>query len=186
MIRVNLLPDETKAEINQAKNNTRLVSYFGKSVLIFIGFVLLIAGFYYYFSESLRVVNADLADKEAGITKYGATEEKAKKIAERLDTIKKIQDNTNTWSGLIKDLASVVPNGVYLNSVKIDSATSTRGQIQGYATSKKEVATLRDAMEKSNRFEYVDIENSTTTSAPGEPAKESFTITFSLQKGALK
>jgi Tfp pilus assembly protein PilN len=80
-----------------------------------------------------------------------------------------------------------MPNGAYLTSIKIDSDSKTRGQISGIANSKQTVAALRDALEKSPKFQYVDIESSKTQVDPvSSKDVENFTLSFSLEKGALK
>jgi Tfp pilus assembly protein PilN len=187
MINVNLLPPEIKAEIDQTKKNLSVLKVVGKVAALFLSYILIAIGFYFYFSTSLKTVVADYNNKEGQIKKYGALEEKAKKIAERINTIKQIQDNTNVWSGVIDEVTTVVPNGVSLSNIKIDSATKNRNTITGNATTKADVAALRDAMEKSAKFQYVDIESSATTKDPISNREfELFTISFTLEKGALK
>jgi Tfp pilus assembly protein PilN len=187
MINVNLLPPDIKAEIDQTKRNKRIMSAFWKVLVLFIAYLVIAGGFYYYFSLKEKDVSQNLAAKEEEIKKYGTLEEEAKKISERLGIIKKIEDNSYSWSGIIDEIMKVVPSGVSLKSVKIDSSSKSRNQISGEATSKTLVASLRDSLDKSDKFAYVDIETSTTVQDPAKGKEfENFTISFSLEKGALK
>lgn len=187
MINVNLLPPESKKEITQAKKNRTIRGVFLKTLLLLLLTLLISITAWYYFSQNLSRTSSELKNKEEQMTKYGTLEEKAKKVSERLDTIKQIEQNTNHWSSVIAEIQKVIPNGIYLNSVKIEEDPKTRSQISGFAQSKQEVATLRDAMDKSDKFRYVDIEVSTTAKDPLKKRDiESFTISFSLEKGALK
>lgn len=185
MINVNLLPEDIKTEIKQSKKNAEVLSLLGRFSLFFMVYVLILTVFYFYLSYQVKVTATELTKREQAISKYSTLEEKARRVADRLATVKNIQKNSNHWTNLIKELGTVVPDGVYLNAVRIDPAGKGRNQITGYARSKQEVAALRDSMEKSSKFRYVDIESSVSSSSD-KVAQESFTISFSLEKDALK
>jgi Tfp pilus assembly protein PilN len=186
MISVNLLPPEMQAEISDSKKNRIALSSLYQMLLLLFVFIVIFIGFYLYFQSILNSKKSSYEQDIKTTEKYGALEESAKKIAEKIDTIKKINAENGTWNGLIGEINTIVPTGVTLNSIKIDTSTKTRGQITGYAASKTNVAAFRDAMEKSKKFQYVDIENSTTQEDPTTKREvENFTITFSLEKGAL-
>lgn len=187
MINVNLLPPEVKHEIAQSKKNRKVRALFLKTFLLLFLVLLISSAAWLYFSDTLKKTSAELGAKEESIKKFGTIEEKSKKIAERLETIKQIEENASHWSNVISEIQNVIPGGIYLNSVKMDGDSKNRGQISGFAQSKQDVATLRDAMDKSNKFQYVDIESSSTSKDPIKKRDvESFTISFSLEKGALK
>lgn len=187
MIKVNLLPPEIKDEITQSKKNRRVLVVLWKLIFIILIYFILLGGFYYWFSMNLKKTSEELTVKEEEIKKYGILEEEAKNIADRLNTIKQIQSNSNVWPGVIDEIMKIIPGGISLKSVKIDSVVKNRNQITGDANSKTEVASLRDSLEKSKKFQYVDIEASTTVKDPaGNKEYENFTISFSLEKGALK
>lgn len=187
MINANLLPPDIKKDIAQSKENAKALRFVWLTLMVLIIVVAIALGLWYYFTQSLNSTTADLTNRQEATKKYGTLEEKAKKLAERITTIKMINGKTNHWSGVISEIQKVMPSGVYLTSVRIDSNPKVRAQISGYAKSKQEVAALRDAMDKSEKFEFVDIESSTTEKNPKTQADvENFSITFSLTKGALK
>jgi Tfp pilus assembly protein PilN len=187
MINLNLLPPEIKEQQAQVKKNKQILNAFVYSIvaLLFVGFAFL--GLTYYFNAKLENTNRELGEKEKSVKKYGDIEDRAKKVTERIDTVKRIIDGTNLWSSLIEEIQKIMPDGISLSSIRIDAAATNRNTISGYAVSKKEVAALRDAMEKSDKIEYVDIESSTTIFDSGLKREvENFSLTFSLSKGALK
>lgn len=187
MISVNLLPPEMQAEIADSKKNRLVISALYQIIAVLIAALLLLGGFYYYFQTTLAAKKATYEQKTKTILRFGILEENARKIADKIDTIKKINDDGYRWSGIFDEINQIVPTGVSLNSIKIDTYNKARGQITGYAASKTHVAVLRDALEKSSKFQFVDIENSTTQEDPVTKREvESFTISFSLEKGALK
>ena len=187
MINVNLLPEEIKSEINQSKKNRIVLAILYKTLGIIFFTAIIFAFFYSYFNIELNNAKESYGFKEKSLKEYGSLQESAQKIAEKINTIKKIEASSNDWSGTIDEINNIVPAGIYLNSIKLDSSAKTRGQITGRATSKNEVATFRDNLEKSQKFQYVDIESSTTQIDPlSKKEAENFTITLSLEKGALK
>jgi Tfp pilus assembly protein PilN len=187
MINANLLPPEVKKDITQAKENSKALKYIWLTLLVLVTVVAVSAVVWTMLDKSFKTSVTELVRRENETKKYGSLEEKAKKLSSRISTIKTIDAKTNHWSAVISEIQTVMPTGLYLNSVRIDSNVKVRGQLTGYAKSKQEVATLRDSMEKSPLFEYVDIESSTTEKEPKTQADiENFTISFSLTKGALK
>lgn len=187
MINVNLLPPELKEEIAQAKKNAKSLSFLKKLFLVLVVIGFLIGLTFAFLNFQTKSVITQLTKEEKEIDKFGSLADNAKKISERLSTIKSIDQNTNKWSSVVEEIQKTVPEGVYLTQIKMDAAPKSRNQLAGSASSKKEVASFREAMEKSNKFEFVDIESSTTTlNQVTKKEAENFTITFSLSKEALK
>jgi Tfp pilus assembly protein PilN len=187
MINVNLLPPEIRAEQKTAKENRKILRLIFMLGGLFVLLSSIFGGQLWYFNNKLNEANQSLAQKEQSIKKYVDVENKSKKISERINTIGQIMDNSNNWSKVLEEIQTIMPSGVTLSNIKIDSSGKTRNTITGYALSKKEVAALREAMDNSGKFEYVDIESSSTESNPNLGREvENFTITFALTKGALK
>lgn len=187
MINVNLLPPEIKQDIAQSKKNHSAVGYLKKSILLVLVLLGVLTADYFYLNSRLSAASSNLTQKEESLKKYGELENKAKKLSDRITDIKEIIKNTNVWSGTINEITKIMPDGVFLTSVKMDSNAKVRASVSGKATSKKEVAALRDAMEQSGKFEYVDIETSNTSfDTTLNKDLETFTLSFSLTKGALK
>jgi Tfp pilus assembly protein PilN len=187
MNNLNLLPTEIKEEIEQSKKNKQVLNAFASALGILLLVGAIFVGLNFYFNMKLDQTNRTLTEKEKEVKKYGDIEDRAKKVTERIDTVKKIIDGTNIWSGVIEEIQKIMPGGISLTSIRIDSTANNRNQISGFAATKKEVAALRDAMEKSDKIEYVDIESSTTINDSAlKREAENFTLTFSLSKGALR
>ncbi len=186
MIKVNLLPEEAKESINQAKNNSALVNIFIKTVFLLFLTIIFLGGLYFYYKGALDSSVKVLTEKQKLIDQYGNLQETSKKLSERLDTIKRIDTNSNKWSGIMTEINKVVPAGIYLTGLKMDSNIKNRSQITGYAVSKREVASLQEALEKSDLLEYVDIEGSQTQTDPSSGLeRENFTISLTLKREAL-
>jgi Tfp pilus assembly protein PilN len=187
MSKINLLPPELKKEIEQAKLNSKIIKSTFRNLIFILIITATYAAAFAYFTTAANTSNAILAEKEKQVDRFGSLERDSKLISERLTLISNINKNTPVWSGVIEEIQNIMPSGVYLASVKMDEKAKSRNQISGYAITKREVAALRNLMEESKKFEYVDIESSTTVSNPRTNTEvESFSLTFSFEKGALK
>lgn len=186
MSKINLLPPEYKLEIQQAKENKSLRRFLLKTLLLILVVTGLFFGEYFVLNFLLEASSKELQQRESGLEVYGNLENDAKKIAAGLNTINLIDKNSPQWSGIIEEIQNIMPQGVYLTNVKMDSSRKIRNTINGIAATKKEVAALRDLMEDSKKFDYVDIESSSTVTDPKTKREtESFSISFSIEKGAL-
>jgi Tfp pilus assembly protein PilN len=187
MINVNLLPPEIKAEIAQSKRNRKMLGYFRTTLLILVLAALPIATSWYFLNQQIKASETLLSKSKERMAFYEAGAAKAAKVNQKVNTIKKILDANYKWSGLIMEIQSVTPDSVTLSNIKIDPSPKNRNVISGTAATKKAVAELRDLMEQSEKFDYVDIESSVVGTDPTTRKEgELFTITFSLKPGALK
>ncbi|MDD3480953.1 MAG: PilN domain-containing protein [Patescibacteria group bacterium] len=186
MNRINLLPAEIKADIEQSKRNKKVLSYLLRAIFILIIIIASTIALHLYINSKLSSYLSDIEQKELSIVKYGNLEKDAKNLSDRLVSIEEIDASSNTWSPVVAGIQEVMPSGAYLSSIKIDSDPKTRNSFSGIASSKSVVAALRDSLEDSEKFEYVDIESSNLV-LDSKTAKEveNFVITFSLTKGAL-
>lgn len=186
MNRINLLPNEVKSDIEQSKRNKKVLSYLLRSIFVLLLILAATVALHFYINSELSGYLTDIAEKEQSVLKYGSLETDAKNLSERLVSIEKIDASSNTWSPVIAEIQEAMPSGAYLSSVEIDSETKTRNTIAGIASNKSVVAALRDSLEESDKFEYVDIESSNLVTDPNSGKEvENFVISFSLSAEAL-
>jgi Tfp pilus assembly protein PilN len=138
-----------------------------------------------YFDVQFKGISDLVNRKKESIQKYSAIEADSAKISDRLDIIAKIEEDIYSWPTVISEIQESMPSSVSLTSIKISSDKKTRSEISGIANSKSTVASLRNLLEDSDKFEYVNIEKSETSEAQRGKEIETFILTFSLSKGAL-
>lgn len=183
---INLLPPDIKESIAQKKKNGVILGLFYRSLLLAVFVLVITTGTYLYFQKNSQKVASELEVATQSVSGYGQLEEQAAKIADKLSAIKAIEAKLNHWSGTVAEIQKVMPTGVYLSKASLNSDNKVRGELSGFAKNKEGIAALRDAMEASTYFEYVDIESASTETNPktGDDL-ESFVLSFSLEKGAL-
>ncbi|MDD3678707.1 MAG: PilN domain-containing protein [Patescibacteria group bacterium] len=186
MSSINLLPNNIKAEIEQTKKNKKTVGYLLKSIAITLLIVAASALTFIYQKNILLEFKRDVDEKTKASQNFGDLESRAASFSERINTITKILKDINHWTGVLEEIKKITPSDASLSTVSIDADKTSRGKITGFAKTKNIVATLRSAMENSDKFDYVDIESSNIVVNP-ESGKEveNFVITFSLSREAL-
>jgi Tfp pilus assembly protein PilN len=183
---INLLPPDIKATLDQKKKNVLVLGVLYKSVWILAFVVGIITATWFFLEANAKNVDLELAKKNEEISSFGTLENQAKKVADKISSIKKIEGNLNSWESLITEMQKAMPSNTYLSKLSISSDGKVRASIAGLSKSKTNIASLRNALEESKYFEYVDIENASTDIDPKTGVDiENFSLSFSLEKGAL-
>jgi hypothetical protein len=183
---INLLPPDIKSSLEQKRKNVIVLSIFRKSLWILLLISGIIVGTWFYLESSARNVDNELAKGNEAIAAFGNLETQAKKVSEKITAVKKIEAGLNSWEGVVAEIQKVMPSGTYLSRMSLDSNSKNRATMTGYAKNKQNIASLRDALENSDYFEFVDIESASTENNPRTGVDiETFTLSFSLEKGAL-
>lgn len=183
---INLLPPDIKSGLEQKKKNLLIKNILVKAVWAFLFTVSVTIGAWFYLNYSAGNIDSEMAANEEAISKFGTLENKAKKAADKISTVKKIEGNLNHWENIVAEIQRVMPTGTYLSRVSLNSDSKIRATMTGFAKSKENIASLRDALENSEYFRYVDIDSAATQSDPRTDTEvETFTISFSFEKGAL-
>lgn len=187
MININLLPPEKQEFLAQSKKNARALK--NLKIVVTLLVVSLIAYSIPYsilYLKTKEITTKERAAEDA-IKPFAPLENKAKKSSEKITAVKNIMAANNNWPKLISELQKITPTGVTFSSLSIEADSKLRQSVSGDADSKKAVAALRDAMEASPLFEYVNIESDTTTaSSKDAKAVENFNLSYSITKGAFK
>ncbi len=118
---INLLPIETKKELRAARTNVMLIRY-----LAFLGFALafmvLVSGGSYWFLMSAKDANDKLFNnKQNTLTAYEASKKQLDSMLASVSTVKSITYQQVSYSSIISELASVLPNGIILSNLNIDN-----------------------------------------------------------------
>ncbi len=186
MSNINLLPPQIKEAIDQRRKNAQARHIFIRVVFLNLAVILLTGAFYLYMNDQSRAATKAFEKAERSIEGYGQLEQEAARISERINAVKTIEKKLYSWHNVIAELRKVMPSGVYLSKVSLSADSKNRATVAGFAKSNEAVAALRDALENSDYFSFVDIESTSTEVDPKTKKElESFSLTFSLTKEAL-
>lgn len=179
---INLLPPPMKNQLKYAKINRHLIKYVWVAVIV-LGLMLAMFGVtFFLIHREIGITQAKLADQEEAIKVYGNIEKEAESLADRLKAISDVQKNQNHFSELFKELASLTPSDVSIESLQIDSEKST-ATLTAISNNYTSAAGLRNQLAKSTRFNNVDIVD---FKQPENGQGYEIRITIGLKKGAAK
>ena len=182
MININLLPPQIKEDILYSKRNAVLKKILNKIIFLLIFFILVFSITYILLLNKINLLQVDTRKEEENLKSFGSLEENAGKLKEKLDQIKKIEEEYPHWTTFLDELYSKMPSDIiYMSEITASKEESDRIEIKGSSTTKQSIANFRKALEESDKFENIDIE----TIAQGEQ-EEVFFIKLSLKKNVLK
>jgi Tfp pilus assembly protein PilN len=182
---INLLPPETKSQLGAARANLLLIRY-NVLLLAAIAFMIAATGLVYvYLGNAKASAEATVTENISRAGDYGSVEAEAAAFRGSIANVKQILDNDTAYTGIILEIANVLPQGVVLDRLNLDSATfGTPTTLTARVTDYTTVLTLKDSLQQSNVFSNVSIQ---TISNDGvAPYPLSATLSVTIQKEVAK
>ncbi|MFI5212420.1 MAG: PilN domain-containing protein [Candidatus Saccharimonadales bacterium] len=184
---INLLPFEDKRQIQAGRTNSLLIRYnvFLLGGLIFLGAAVGIT--YVYLSSTKATAQQTIADNQSKVGSYAAVKNQADQFRSNLTTAKQILDRQATYTKVILEIAQLLPQGVILQNLNLDSQTFgsptiLSAQAKNYAGA----LALKDAFQSSDLFSNVHFQSISTSPTPGNPYPFTINLSVTIQKGAAK
>jgi Tfp pilus assembly protein PilN len=185
MTRLNLLPPEIRKEILLSKKNARLRQYVYYSIMVSLAFVALfgVVMFIIWTRQDEATRRISLAKQQ--IEEQDVDFKKATDLYSRINLIKKIKKDSLDWKLILTELGKQTPGGVLTDSITY-SKTDNRLKITGLSVSDTETVAFKEALSKSDYFNYVDIENTSEAKDDAGRTARSFSLSLSLKLDKLK
>lgn len=178
---INLLPPTVKENHLYGRRNVALLSYSAT----LLATAILTAGIMYGSLQFIGTDESDLKEEiKAAQTDITALESQIKPIesvATRLETAKKIADQSVNFSELIPKIGAVLPNGVILNALSLTGGNTDPLQLDVDMTDANLAAVMIRNLVESDLFEAADIANLTPKTS-GEEGDSTSGITPSQYK----
>ncbi|HSW77527.1 MAG TPA: PilN domain-containing protein [Candidatus Chromulinivoraceae bacterium] len=165
---INLLPHEEKRQLQAARTNTLLIRYniFLLGVIGFMGIAIGIT--YIYLSSTFNTAAQTIQSNQANVVQYASVQAQAQLFRDRLSTAKQILDNEVTYSKVVLEIAQLIPSGVVLQTLSLDSGTfGTPTTLTGQAKDYASALALKDSFSKSPLFSDVHFQTIDTASGTG-------------------
>lgn len=179
MIRINLLPhreEKRKARRQQFYALAGLVSLLA-SLIVFLGYTVM-AGYISLQEETNDYLKKEIQVLDAQIDQIKGLREKTQAMLARKKIIESLQRDRAEAVRLLAELTAQVPEGVYLKTVKQESAVVT---ITGYAQSNARVSTLMRNIEASPWMEKPNLIEIKAADV-GRRRLSEFSMTFQMSR----
>lgn len=179
---INLLATDSKKQLRAARNNAVLRQYY---MLLLLAAALLAAvfavGFKVTFDQEAQYQSAQ-QQSEAESAKYQDVRKAAQNFDKDLAAAKTILASDVRFSKLITDIAGVIPSGVILSNLTLNTQETSNAPltINGRAKTYEDAVKLKNSLEDSPIFESVSLLNAGTGSGTGEGASASYPVTVSI------
>lgn len=187
---INLLPSESKKQLRAARNNAVLRRYY---LLLLMSAGLLGAVFAVGFKVTLdqgASYQTIKQQSDSESAKYQKVRTAAEDFSKDLDVAKTILASDVRFSQLITDIAGVIPAGVILSNLTLNTQDTTNAPLTINARAKTydDAVRLKNSLEASPIFENVSLLNAGVgTTAEGAAAGYPVTVGISAKftkKGA--
>lgn len=191
-LHINFLPKEDRYRVKL----TEYKVVFNSLSCVCLGVSLLMStlAYGYHYKEDSELEERKMQESNMAIWKERIQETKKLQVKEQRlsQQIKQIEAKKILWSGIMKDLGRLVPQGVWLTKVnqqaEVDAANNKRVRImlQGQAQSVALVSQLMQNLEQSKNLHRFELVNSGTDAKDGKGLAEeqltSFIIKAELNK----
>lgn len=179
---INLLPPEDKRQIRAARTNTLLVRY-NILLLCAVAFMFLaIGGVYIYFRTAKASAEQTISDNESKVAGFNAVKSQAEQFKSNLSIAKQILDKDVTYTSVILKISNLLPSGVVLDNLNLDSATfGTATTLTARAKNYNDAIALKNAFQNSDIFSDVHFQSiSTGDSSSDAGASSAYPVTINL------
>lgn len=182
---INLLPPNTKSQLAAARANRLLLNYI-VLLLAAIAFLLGAIGIVYiYLGNAKSTAEASIQDSMAQVSDYAAVESEASSFRQDLANAKQILDNDVVYSKVILEIASVLPPGIILDTLSLDSETfGTPTTLTAKARDYNTVLQLKDALQRTSLFSDASIQTISSGAEGAYPLNATLSVT--IQKDAAR
>lgn len=156
---INLIPPQLKKEkqIKRVANLCLFALEMILVVLIFVSIAIFLAN--YFCKKDISSVRARILDQEITIAKYKDLEDKTSETNQKLDKIDKAMKEKTIWSNIITDLANDTPQRLQIKTLSASKDTN-KITLTGIAETRREIASFKEKLEKSNYFKNVTFYSS--------------------------
>jgi Tfp pilus assembly protein PilN len=165
---INLLPPDLKEQIKFAKMNRMALRYLRVVIAVVAVLGAIFAGSLYLVNQQTSGVATNVADSQQTIDSLNSSViPKAQDASNRLAAIQYVQSTQTHFSKVISDLASVLPEGVTIDSLTLDGNTKLPVTMSLTANTYDEALAVRNDLATSSRIAYVDLESIAGQTASG-------------------
>jgi Tfp pilus assembly protein PilN len=182
---INLLPPVEKRELRAGRTNALLIRY---NIALIIALVFLFAAIgvvFVYLNNTKATAETTIEDNKAKVAGFAAVQSQATQFRSNLATAKQILDKEVTYTKVILDIAQMLPQGVVLQNLNLDSATfGTETTLVAQAASYDRALALKASMEKSSLFTNVHFASITAGGTGSYPLTVNMSVT--IKKEAAK
>lgn len=172
---INLVPPKIKKEQRLRKTSGQVIYFAFSVLLILIVFTAAIFIADRFLAKETEKIDQKISETNVSLKNYKDLEDNITYVNKKIDSLSKADSERTLWSNHITELANITPKNVQIKSLSLNS-DSKKITLTGVASSRKDIAMLKDNMETSSKFKNVTFTSSTLEANTG-----SFTFNMSCE-----
>lgn len=176
---INLLPRETKRELQAARSNTLLLRYniFLLGALAFMLLSLVVV--FIYLNTTKASAEQVINENKAKVEGFASVEAQANEFNTNLKTAKQILDQEVNYSKVALQIAALMPSGTVLDTLSLDSAAfGSPMALNAKTKNYNRALALKDSFQKSDIFSDVHFKSISESGESGYPISVSLNVTI--------
>ena len=174
---INLLPGDIKEDIDFGRRNVRIRKYVGLTVVVAGILSAGLIGANLYGKKELSRLEREHA---ALVEKLGSVKtltEEAKVLESKLKILKELFAKETNYVALLEDIEKTIVPGSQLQQLELNGDETKPLELRFIIAEEIVAATLRNSLDESPRFKFVDIQDITTAATDHGPE---ITVTYKL------
>ncbi|MDN5275001.1 MAG: hypothetical protein JWP06_902 [Candidatus Saccharibacteria bacterium] len=185
---INLLPHEEQRQLRAARTNVLLLRYNVLLLGAVIFIVIAVSITYLQLTNTKLLAQTAITDNNTKSSSFIPIKNQADQFRTNLATAKQILDREVTYTKVVLAIAKVLPSGVVLENLTLDSQTfGTSTTLVAHAKDSSRALALKESFQTSNLFSDVhfdSIANGDSTSNADYPVTINLNVT--ITKDAAK
>lgn len=162
---INLLPDDRKQDIRAARVNVVLLRYNFVTIAAVGLLAAFCVAFYFILSTSQSAAIARNEENASITASYSATKARADSYRADLLTAKSVLDRGVNYTGVVFEIAKLLPRGVILESINLTAADFGKQiTFSAHAKSYDHAISLKESLQNSKIFSNVYFQTLTDSS----------------------
>jgi len=179
---INLLPPEEKRQLRAARTNTLLARY---NIILLVAVVFLglaIGVVYLYLTNTKASADQTVRENTSQTSQYAGVLTEAQQFRSNLTIAKQILDREVAYTQVLINIAQVIPEGVVLESLVLDSETfGTETVLNASARDYGRALAFKDALQKSDYFTEAHFQNVDDIGTGDYPLTITMAVTISQE-----
>jgi len=181
---INLLPHEEVRQLRAARTNVLLLRYNFLLLTAAIFLLIAVGVTYFQLSNSKALAEASISENDARSSSFAPIASQAEQFRTNLGIAKQILDREVTYTKVILAIAKVLPSGVVLENLNLDSQTfGTPTTLVAHAKDYASALALKDSFQTSKLFSDVHFERIATGDST---ANANYPVTVNLSVTIIK
>ena len=178
---INLLPNNTKNDIQAARENVILSRYIAIIVLAIIFILILFATSKIILTQTMETAQSRIETSSTKADTYSATQQQISELSDKLSDAKSLLDNDVRYSVILTTIAQNTPEGVVIKKLSLDTSIINGSPLEiiAYARSNTEASLLQTQFQSSGIFTQVSLKQTDASSGiSGYPVAVTLSVTI--------